>query len=88
MKFGFTQNVNNFLLDNVDEDITITNNASTRIMNHQKFKENRNAVFEKCDEVTLNHCNERTFESILTKKYKSAKLKQFDKCIKRPHSEP
>ena len=54
MEFGFSQSVNNLSLDNIDQDIPITNSASTHIMNHQNFKEKINPVFEKCDEATLN----------------------------------
>ena len=35
---GFSQSVNNFLLDNIDKDIHIANNASTPVTNHQNVK--------------------------------------------------
>ena len=48
-------NFNNLLLDNIDEDIFITNKASTLVMNHQNFKESINTVLEKYDKVAFNH---------------------------------
>ena len=54
MEFGFSQSINNLLLDNIDEDIPITKSASTPIRNHQNFKEKVNPIFEKNDEDTLN----------------------------------
>ena len=54
MKFGFSQSVNNLLSDDTDEDIPITNSASTPVMNHQNFKQKINLVFERYDEATLN----------------------------------
>ena len=47
MEFGFSQSVNNLLLDNIDEDIPTTNSAITPLTNHQNFKEKINPVFEK-----------------------------------------
>ena len=37
MEFGISHSVNNLLLDNIDEDIPITNSASTPVMNYQNF---------------------------------------------------
>ena len=48
-------NFNNLLLDNIDEDIFITNKASTLVVNHQNFKESINTVLEKYDKVAFNH---------------------------------
>ena len=53
MEFGLSQSVNNLLLGNIVEDISITNSASTPVINHQNFKENINPVFEKYDESNL-----------------------------------
>ena len=55
MEFGCNQSRNNLLLDNIEENIPITNNASTHVINHQNFKENINPVFEIYDEGALNH---------------------------------
>lgn len=52
MEFIFSQSFNNLLLENIDENIPITNSASTPIMNHQNFKEKINPIFEKY-ETTL-----------------------------------
>ena len=54
MEFGFSQSVNNLLLDNIDEDIPMTNSASTPVTSHQNFKGKINPVVEKYDEVALN----------------------------------
>lgn len=53
MEFGLSQSVNNLLLGNIVEDISITNSVSTPVINHQNFKENINPVFEKYDESNL-----------------------------------
>ena len=37
MEFEISHSVKNLLLDNIDEDIPTTNNASTPVMNHQNF---------------------------------------------------
>ena len=47
MESGFRQSVNNVLLDNLDENIPITNSASIPVMNHQCFKGKINSFFEK-----------------------------------------
>ena len=47
MESGFRQSVNNVLLDNLDENIPITNSASFPVMNHQCFKGKINSFFEK-----------------------------------------
>ena len=65
MEFGFSQSVNNLLLDNIDEDIPITNSASTPVTNHQNFKEKINPVFEKYDEVTLNQLTKSIIKELL-----------------------
>ena len=61
MEFGFSQSVNNRLLDNIDEDIPITNSASTPVVNHQNFKEKINPIFKKYDEVTLNQLKKESY---------------------------
>ena len=66
MEFGFSQSVNNLSLDNIDQDIPITNSASTHIMNHQNFKEKINPVFEKCDEATLNQLKKSIMKELLS----------------------
>ena len=65
MEFGFSQSVNNLLLDNIDEDIPITKSASTPVMNHQNFKENIHPVFEKYDDVTLNQLKKSIMKELL-----------------------
>ena len=65
MKFGFSQSINNFLLDNIDENIPITNSASTPVTNHQNLKEKINPVFENYDEVTLNHLKKSVMKELL-----------------------
>ena len=44
MKFGFNKSVNNHLLDNIDEDIPLTNSANTPVMSHRSFVKKRNPV--------------------------------------------
>ena len=66
MEFGFSQSVNNFLLDNIDEDIPIAKSASTSVMNHQNFKAKINLVFEKYDEVTLNQLKKSIMKKLLS----------------------
>ena len=66
MEFGFSQSVNNLLLDNTDEDIPITNSASTPVMNHQNFKQKINLVFEKCDEAILNQLKKSIMKETLS----------------------
>ena len=55
MEFGFNQSRNNLLLDNIEENIPITNSGNTHVINYQNFKENINPVFEIYDEGALNH---------------------------------
>ena len=66
MEFGFSQNVNNLLLDNIDEDIPITNGASATVLNYQNFKEKMNPVFEKYDEVTFYHLKKSIMKELLS----------------------
>ena len=66
MEFGFSQSVNNLLLDNIDEDIPIAKSASTSVMNHQNFKAKINLVFEKYDEVTLNQLKKSIMKELLS----------------------
>ena len=66
MEFGFSQSINNLFLDNIDEDIPITNSASKHIMNHQNFKEKINPVFEKYDEATLNQLKKSIMKELLS----------------------
>ena len=54
MELGFSQIVNNLLLDNMDEDIPMTKSSSTPVKSHQNFKEKIIPVFQKYDEVTFN----------------------------------
>ena len=49
MEFGFSQSVDNLLLDNVDKDVPITSSASTPVVKQQNFKEKINSVFKKHD---------------------------------------
>ena len=49
MEFGFSQSVDNLLLDNKDKDVPITNSASTPVVKQQNFKEKINSVFKKHD---------------------------------------
>ena len=65
MEFGFSQSVNNLLLDNVHEDIPIAKSASTPAMNHKNFKAKINLVFEKYDEVTLNQLKKSIMKELL-----------------------
>ena len=46
--------------------IHITNSASTPIMNHLKFKEKINPVFEKYDEITLNLLKKSIMKELLS----------------------
>ena len=45
MESGFSQSVNDLLLDNIVENIPITNNGSIPVMNHQNLKEIINPAF-------------------------------------------
>ena len=65
MEFGFSQSINNLLLDNIDEDILITKSASTPIRNHQNFKEKVNPIFEKNDEDTLNQLKKSIIKELI-----------------------
>ena len=66
MDFGFSQSINNLLLDNIDEDIPMLKSASTPVMNHQSFKEKINLVFEKYDEVKLSQLKKSVMKEFLS----------------------
>ena len=66
MDLGFSQSVNNLLVDNIDEVIPIPKSASTPVMNHQSFKEKINLAFEKYDEVKLNQLKKSVMKEFLS----------------------
>ena len=66
MDFGFSQSINNFLLDTIDEEIPIPKSASTPVMNHQSFKEKINLAFEKYDELKLSQLKKSVTKEFLS----------------------